>query len=102
MPSIKVRSDYDQLKQISSSFSQANSAVAGVNKRLSSAMDQLKRGDWIGKGAKKFYAEMDSDVMPSMKRLEKAMARAAKVTADIAKLMKQAEDDSSSIFKLVL
>jgi WXG100 family type VII secretion target len=100
MPAPTVRSDYDQLKQISASFSQANSAVAGVNKRLISAMDQLKRGDWIGKGARAFYKEMDSDVMPSMKRLEKAMARASKVTADIAKLMKQAEDDSSSLFKL--
>jgi len=102
MPAVKVRSDYDQLKQISSKFSAANSAVAGVNKRLTTAMDQLRKGDWIGQGAKKFYAEMDSDVMPSMKRLEKAMASASKAAADIAKLMKQAEDESSNIFKLVL
>jgi WXG100 family type VII secretion target len=100
MPAVKVRSDYDQLKQISSKFGAANSAVAGVNKKLTSAMDQLKKGDWIGQGAKKFYAEMDSDVMPSMKRLEKAMAEAAKITNQIAKLVKQAEDDSSRLFRL--
>lgn len=102
MPAQKVRSDYDQLKQISSGFSQANSAVAGVNRSLNSAMQQLKGGDWIGKGAKAFYKEMEGDVMPSMKRLEKAMAEAAKITNTIAKLMKAAEDDSSRIFVLKL
>ena len=96
-----VRSNYKELKQISSKFGQANSAVAGTNKRLTSAMSQLQGGDWIGEGAKKFYAEMINDVMPSMKRLEKAMASAAKITNDLAKLMKQAEDDSSNIFKWI-
>lgn len=96
-----VRSNYKELKQISSKFNQAQSAVAGVNKRLTSAMGQLQGGDWIGEGAKKFYAEMINDVMPSMKRLEKAMGTASKLTSDIAKVMKQAEDDSSNIFKWI-
>lgn len=98
MPAQTVRSDYDQLKQISSSFSQVNSSVAGVNRSLNSAMQQLKGGDWIGKGAKAFYKEMDSEVMPSMKRLEKAMAEASRVTGRIAKLMKEAEDSSAKLF----
>ena len=98
MPAQKVRSDYDQLKQISSSFSQVNSSVAGVNRSLNSAMQQLKGGDWIGKGAKAFYKEMDSEVMPSMKRLEKAMAEASRITSHIAKLMKEAEDNSAKLF----
>jgi WXG100 family type VII secretion target len=100
MPASTVRSDYDQLKQISSGFSKANSAVASTNRSVNSAMQQLKGGDWIGKGATAFYKEMDSDVMPSMKRLEKAMAEAAKISNTIAKLMKQAEDDSSRLFRL--
>jgi len=74
--------------------------VASTNRSVNSAMQQLKGGDWIGKGAKAFYKEMDSDVMPSMKRLEKAMAEAAKISNTIAKLMKQAEDDSSRLFRL--
>ena len=65
MAASTVRSDYDQLKQISSGFSKANSAVASSNRSVNSAMQQLKGGDWIGKGAKAFYKEMDSDVMPS-------------------------------------
>jgi hypothetical protein len=63
-------------------------------------MGQLKGGDWIGEGARAFYKEMESDVMPSMKRLEQAMAEAAKVTNQIAKLIQQAEDDASRLFRL--
>jgi len=100
MPAPRVRGDYDQLKQISKGFASANSAVAGVNRSLNSAMGQLKGGDWIGEGARAFYKEMESDVMPSMKRLEQAMAEAAKITNQIAKLIQQAEDDSSRLFRL--
>lgn len=100
MPAPRVRGDYDQLKQISKGFTTANSAVAGVNRNLNSAMGQLKGGDWIGEGARAFYKEMESDVMPSMKRLEQALAEAAKVTNQIAKLIQQAEDDASRLFRL--
>ena len=71
-----------------------------MNQNLKSRMDTLQGGDWIGEGAKKFYGEMNDQVMPSLKRLEKAMAEAARITQQVSRLLKQAEDEASMCFKL--
>ena len=100
MSSPRIRCDYDEMKKISQVFSAQNSAIAGVNRKIKSAQGTLEGGDWIGKGAKAFFKEMNGEVNPAMKRLEKAMAEAARITKQIAIIMKQAEDDASGIFKL--
>lgn len=100
MAAPQVRSDYDQLQVIQNTFSAQSDALQRMNQNLKSRMDTLHGGDWIGEGAKKFYGEMNDQVMPSLKRLEKAMAEAARTTQQMARLMKQAEDEASGIFKL--
>lgn len=100
MPAPQVRSDYDQLQVIQNTFSAQSDALQRMNQNLKSRMDTLHGGDWIGEGAKKFYGEMNDQVMPSLKRLEKAMAEAARITQQMARIMKQAEDEASGIFKL--
>jgi WXG100 family type VII secretion target len=72
-----------------------------VNRRIKSAQGTLEGGDWIGEGAKKFFAEMEQQVNPSMKRLEQSLADAYRKTQEIARIMKQAEDEASNIFKLL-
>ncbi len=98
MPATKVRADYDELKRISQIFSRQGSAMAGVNRKIKSAQQTLQGGDWIGQGAKVFFQEMDGEVNPSMQRLEKALTQAGRITAQIAKIMKQAEDDAKGCF----
>lgn len=100
MAAPQVRSDYDQLQVIQNTFSAQSDALQRMNQNLKSRMDTLHGGDWIGEGAKKFYGEMNDQVMPSLKRLEKAMAEAARITQQISRIMKQAEDEASGIFKL--
>jgi len=102
MSSPKIRCDYDELQKISQIFSAQNSEIARINRKIKSAQGTLEGGDWIGKGAKAFFKEMNGEVNPAMKRLEKAMAQAARITKQISKIMKQAEDDSSNIFKYTL
>lgn len=102
MPAATVRADHDELAKISQSFSKASSAVAGVNRKIKSSQDTLEGGDWIGKGANAFFKEMNGEVNPAMKRLETSLAEAARITSQIAKVMKQAEDDSSRLFVLKL
>jgi len=101
MPSEKVRSDFDELSKIGQLFNAQSSAIAGVNRRIKSAQGTLEGGDWIGEGAKKFFAEMEQQVNPSMKRLEQSLADAYRKTQEIARIMKQAEDEASNIFKLL-
>jgi len=100
MPSGKVRADYDQLQEISKMFDRESDACNGKNQRVKSNIETLRGGDWQGVGARAFFKEMDSEVLPALGRLRHALAEAAKITAQVAKAMKQAEDDSSALFKL--
>jgi WXG100 family type VII secretion target len=100
MAATTVRSNYDELKSIQNTFNQNAGAIASMNQNVKSRVETLQGGDWIGQAATKFYQEMDSSVMPSLNRLQKALTEAARITQQIANTMKQAEDEASSIFKL--
>ena len=93
----KTRGNYDELKAISAKWNQEADAIAQMNANLASCIQTLEGGDWIGQGAKAFFAEMNSSVMPSLKRLNKALASASKNTASIAQEIKAAEDATSGI-----
>ena len=95
-----VRSDYEQLKTSAQSFSSQAEAIDKMNHDVHSAMETLVGGDWIGEGARKFFAEMNDSVLPTLKRLQAALAEASRKTTQISNIMKEAEDQSSSIFHL--
>jgi len=99
MSAPRVRSDFDQLKSIAGQFNTAAETTNGMIQNLNSKLEQLRGKDWVGKGADKFIGEMDSSVLPSLKRLSKAMSSASRVTNQISKIMKQAEDDAAALFK---
>lgn len=103
MPFKGVRSDYDQLKSIAGSWRREGEAVKQTSQKLKGLIDQLNGGqDWVGEGAKAFYQEMDSEVMPAMKRLESAMTEGGSVTDQIAQKYREAEDGISSFWKTIL
>ena len=95
-----VRSDYDQLKTSASSFKSNAEAIDKVNHYVRSAMDTLQGGDWIGEGARKFFAEMNDSLLPTLKRLHSALDQSARVTTQISQLMKEAEGQASGVFHL--
>ncbi len=99
MPAPKVRSDHDALKNLAGKFGQQAEASRQLISNLKSKVDTLRGKDWVGKGADKFYAEMDSAVFPSLNRLSKSMDSAQRVTLKISQIMKQAEDDAAALFK---
>src|SRR3990172_3755817 len=100
MPAPRFRGDYDSLTKIAQGFAQHASRAAQTNRSLTQSMNTLKGGDWIGKGATAFYKEMEGEVMPAMIRLAKALEASDRVTRQIGKLIKQAEDDASRLFRL--
>lgn len=99
MPAPKVRSDHDALRQLARQFNDSSSNTHQMLQNLKSKMGELRGKDWIGKGADKFYAEMDSSVFPSLQRLTKALGHSAQITVKISQVMKQAEDDAAALFK---
>jgi len=94
------RGEYDQLKAIAGTFRSQGDAIKAMNQRIKSAQQTLEGGDWIGEGAKKFYAEMNGQVMPALQRLSNALSEAGRVTQEIAQVTKQAEDESAGCFHL--
>jgi WXG100 family type VII secretion target len=95
-----VRSDYDQLKNVSQSFSSQADTLNGMNQNLQGNIDTLQGGDWIGQGAQAFYKEMGDQVMPTLKRLQKAMTESARITQQISQIMKDAEENASKCFHI--
>jgi WXG100 family type VII secretion target len=92
----RVRGNHDELKQISSMFSQEAENTQKSLQDLKSRMETLRGGDWKGKAATQFYKEMDSALMPAMSRLNKALQQGSKVTKDVANKLRQAEQEASA------
>jgi len=93
----RVRADYEQLRRIAQEFSAHADACRQELRRLQSAKDVLERGDWAGRGARAFYAEMDSEVLPSLSRLFTALGQASQTTAAISAIIQQAEDEAAAL-----
>jgi WXG100 family type VII secretion target len=93
-----IRSDYDQLRTMAQSFRAQSENIAKQNQAIKANVDDLQGGNWIGKGAQAFYKEMGDQVMPTMQRLQRALAEASRITQQIAQVMKAAEDEASGCF----
>lgn len=102
MPAPTVRTDYDTLAEIANIFNQQADSSRRTLQRLQQRMETLQSGDWIGKGAAAFYQEMNSDVLPAVRRLTAALEQAHQVTQRISQVMKEAEDEASALFSGVL
>jgi hypothetical protein len=53
----------------------------------------------VGKSADKFYAEMNSALIPAVTRLQTALESASRVTTQISSVMKRAEDDAARVLR---
>jgi WXG100 family type VII secretion target len=100
MATPRVRADYDALARIAQGFERAAEANRRALDVIRRAKASLESGDWQGHGALAFYHEMDQEVLPSLDRLWQAFGSAQDVTLKISQIMKNAEDDAATIFKL--
>src|SRR5258708_7268773 len=99
MPGPQVRADYDALKNVAQGFSQQADETAKSLQALQGQMDTLHGGDWIGQGATAFYAEMNDQVLPTIKRLQSALQTSADITQKISQAMKSAEDEAAKVLR---
>ncbi|HSB90802.1 MAG TPA: WXG100 family type VII secretion target [Anaerolineales bacterium] len=95
------RLDYDLIKKIMGSFKGQEATTQQTIQKLSKVIEQLRGGDWYGEGATAFFNEMDSEVMPAMKRLQNAMGEADRVSKEIERLQKETENTVSSFFTAI-
>jgi len=100
MTAPRIRADYEMLRQVQQQFKQQSGACGQSLRKMHQAKDALEGGDWIGEGAKAFYREMNSEVLPSWARLVAALDSAAQSASKMSQLIQQAEDDAARLLKL--
>ena len=99
MPANLFRGDYEQLAQIAQRFAREQDATQRMLENVRRQVGVLQGGDWVGQGAQAFYTEMNSAVLPSLKRLVQALQSAQRVTIQISRAIKQAEDEAAAVLK---
>ncbi len=99
---IIIHADYDKMPEISKRFQQEAAHVKRSIDSLKRTIEVLKGGDWFGEGANAFYREMESQVMPSMERLLKALEMGSSVMKAIERLLHEAEQTIGGLFSGML
>jgi WXG100 family type VII secretion target len=94
--------NYEMMKKFSNSFQGQAAAVQQTTQKLTKVTEQLRGGDWIGEGANQFFNEMDSEVLPALKRLQSAMTEGDRVSKEIEKIQHETESSIVSLFKDIL
>lgn len=99
--SIIIKLDFDAFKKIEGSFSTQGAETQKTIGKLNNVIEQLRGGDWIGEGATAFFKEMDGEVVPAMKRLEKVMGEGDRVSKEIERLQHECETNITSLFSKI-
>ncbi|MGH2628558.1 MAG: WXG100 family type VII secretion target [Anaerolineales bacterium] len=99
---IIIRADYDQTPQISKRFGREAANVKRSIDSINRTIEVLKGGDWIGEGAAAFFREMESEVMPAMQRLLKALEKGSSVIQAIERLLHETEQAIGGLFSAML
>jgi WXG100 family type VII secretion target len=100
MPAPRIRIEYDVMEQIAKKFFTQADLTDQSLKSLGTQMGTLQDGDWMGEGAKKFFSEMNSGVIPSVKGLSQALMEGGQVTQKISQVMRRADEDAARLIAL--
>lgn len=93
-----IQAQYDVLSNVAERFgsqAQANEAMAS---RVQLAMRALE-DSWQGRGSTAFFREMNSDMLPALRRLVGALQQAQTVTARISEIVRHAEEEAAQPFR---
>jgi len=60
----RVRADYQQLSRIAAAFERHAGDTQRLLANLTRQVQVLENGDGVGRGARAFYREMNSEVLP--------------------------------------
>jgi WXG100 family type VII secretion target len=99
---IIIRADYDQMPEISKRLGREAVNVKRSIDSLNRTIEVLKGGDWFGEGANAFYREMESQVMPSMQRLQTTLEMGSGAVKTIERLLHEAEEAIGGLFSAML
>ncbi len=93
-----IQAKYDELESIAARFGRRAESIADMSSRLRQNVEQLRHGDWIGKGSEAFFKEMDSEVIPALDRLIHALRQSQSTVNEIIAIVQQAEEEAARPF----
>jgi WXG100 family type VII secretion target len=93
-----VQVDHDQMGNISQRFNDQSQQVRTQHDKILQQLDVLKQGAWIGPNADKYFEIMEATLLPACKRLFNALDQASDTTKEVAKMMRDADEEAKSLF----
>lgn len=94
-----IQARYDVLASVASRFGNQAQNNQELLASVRQALHLLEGNGWQGRGSTAFFTEMSGEVLPAMQRLAAAMGQARAVTLDIARVLRQAEEEASQPFR---
>ncbi|HFQ94444.1 MAG TPA: WXG100 family type VII secretion target [Anaerolineae bacterium] len=94
-----IQVNYEQLEAIAGRFGQMAEENETLRANVTRGVDALRNGGWEGEGANTFLAEMDGMMFPAVERLINALEEAQKVTLEIVRVMREAEEEAARPFR---
>jgi WXG100 family type VII secretion target len=99
MPAPRIRADYDNLASAANTFTTEAGQTSDLFQKVQQCVGGLQSGGWLGQGAQAFYQEMESVVIPGMKRLSDALEQSATAVKQISQVFQQAEQQAGALFQ---
>lgn len=99
MTAPRVRVDHDQLQTITAQLQREEDALGRLITHLKQPLEVLRRGDWTGRSATAFYAEMDQSVLPALARLRTSLALAGRTVQRVSVRLRAAEADAAAVLR---
>jgi WXG100 family type VII secretion target len=91
-----IQVQYETLDHISQRFAQAAENTEHLRAHVTHTSNELLTHGWEGRGASAFANEMD-DVLPVVDKLQHALREANQVTLEIARIMREAEEEAARL-----
>jgi len=92
-----IQLEYDQLRSLSQKLSQEQQDVQKLLTRLTSQLEVLRGGKWKAEAATQFYGDMDSNLIPRMQKLLKAIQLTQDGIAQTVNHVRQADEANQSL-----
>ncbi|MFN8468719.1 MAG: WXG100 family type VII secretion target [Caldilineaceae bacterium] len=96
-----VQAQYEQLDSAAHRFDQQAQSCAHLLEQVAQRADVLRQGSWVGKGSDAFVREIDSVVVPALRRLGSALVDAEKTLVDIKVVLQTADEEAAKPFRAV-
>lgn len=92
----RIEADYEALKQAQQKLAKLVDDVEQIDKHIGRKTLTLRDEGWQSEGSDAFYAEMNDEVAPAIRKLREALERSSNVVGEVAKTFREAEEEARS------